>query len=130
MDLQAARKRLVGRLIVGAGSQNPLPAERIDHQRSGDLAPIGVDHMVSLRVLAPPLTLAVSNSASHWAPEHFAKARVVKGGEGPGDRQADRTVGGVDEDRVKSLLLGFDQPQLLQPAVGIAQAEVWRSPIS
>ncbi len=42
MDLEPARERGIGRLVAGRG-QHATPAERVDHERSRNLAPIGRD---------------------------------------------------------------------------------------
>jgi hypothetical protein len=52
VDLEPARERRVGGLVAAVGGEDPPPAERVDDQRGGEVAAVGVDGLP-----APPADL-------------------------------------------------------------------------
>ena len=76
VNLEPARERRVGGLIAAVRGEDPPPAERVDDQRRGDVAAVGVDFLTGAPVHLRGLELGV-----RLLPEQDAELAVVEGRE-------------------------------------------------
>ena len=122
VDLEAARERRVGRLVAVAVGQHAAPAERVDDERGGDHAAVGVDRdrAVAVGRGRPAVHLGGLEAGVAVAPEQLAELAVVEGGEGEGEAVAGVAVRGVHQQRVEALALGVHQAQRFHPHGGDA----------
>ena len=123
VHLEAARERRVGRLVARRPGEDAAPAERVDDERGGDDATVGLDRdrVTPVRGGArQTLDLGGLEAGVALLPHKGAERAVVEGGEGPGELVAGVAVGRVDHQRVETLALGTHQVEVLEPLGGDA----------
>ena len=116
----------VGRLDVGAGAEDPAPAERVDDQRGREVAAVGVD-----RVAVAGLRPSRSRSGRRSAPTARGRAAVVEARPAPRQPEARRAVRRVER-HARDLLpdRALDAHRVQPRRRRRAGADVARSPIS
>ena len=118
VNLEPARERRVGGLIAAVRGEDPPPAERVDDQRRGDVAAVGVDFLTGAPVHLRGLELGV-----RLLPEQDGIA-VVEGREGPGQLVARGPCGVCTTSSPNSCLADASRPIARSHSVGMPQAEV------
>jgi hypothetical protein len=110
VDLQAAGEQRLGRLDRAARVEDPAPAERVDDERGGHVAAVGVD-----RVARPAVDLGDLEAGAAVREQVGAQLPVVEGRERPRQRPHRRAARGVDDEPVERLTDRRLQAQVLEP---------------
>ncbi len=113
MDLEAAREGRVRGLDGGRGGEHAAPAERVHDQRGAELAAVG-QHRLAVAA-GDGRRLELEFAVVGAVPHQRAQLAVVERREGPGQAPAGAAVGGVDDELIEALAVGFVEAEGRQP---------------
>ncbi len=114
--LQSTRETGVRRLDWGRVREHAPPAERVHHQRSGQLAPVGLDGAPLAAGHGGGLQLELRTGG--LLPKERAQLAVVERGERPRQRPARGAIRGVDDHLLEALAPGVHQIERVHPLRG------------